>query len=610
MSSACPELFRILNRCGVAGVLLIGLVCAQADQPLTFQNTRPGVKYVGSQDCSACHAALAKHYRRATPMGHSMGSASQPSELARAPRPVAVPSGKPNGFYEVFRKGQNLYQREYQKDSQGQMIFERTYKLEYVVGAGQNGYTYLFRRDGNFLFEAPLTYYTRSGTWELSPIYDVNNYGFNRPILPACLWCHNGQPRPVPQRDALYKEPPFRFGEMAISCEACHGPGELHSAKWRTGGSRRTGALDTSIVSPTRLNPRVADDICRFCHQGGNAVVLQPGKDHHDFRPGEPMYKTLGIFKVPLSEQQREEANRLETLPPARGTIAAPGWWRNSSLELSKCYLASGGKMGCLTCHEIHKRPDAKSKVAYFRKKCLQCHSESACRIGAAERRRESPEDNCIACHMPQQPMAGIAHTAATNHRIVRRTGQPLPDIAFRQGPRQLQGLLYLNGPVGDDGSSVSALMKLAVYAALVKRRPEFRQPYLAVLAELSKSDPDNPVVLSALGHEALQRGEPAAVDYLSRALERNKEFPTTMLVVDLAEALARTGRSQEAIRVLTDAVERSPYASILYKALMLRYGALREMPQLLEITKKYLDVFPEDVEIRALLPRMERAVR
>jgi predicted Zn-dependent protease len=132
----------------------------------------------------------------------------------------------------------------------------------------------------------------------------------------------------------------------------------------------------------------------------------------------------------------------------------------------------------------------------------------------------------------------------------------------------------------------------------------------LAVLAELSKSDPDNPVVLSALGHEALQRGEPAAVDYLSRALERNKEFPTTMLVVDLAEALARTGRSQEAIRVLTDAVERSPYASILYKALMLRYGALREMPQLLEITKKYLDVFPEDVEIRALLPRMERAVR
>jgi hypothetical protein len=536
-------------------------------------------------------------------MGRSMAPVSRPSELARAPRPVRIPKGKQKGYFEVFGKGPDLYQAEGEEDSQGRTIYRREYRLDYVVGAGLNGYTYLFRR-GNELFEAPLTFYTRSGKWDLSPAYDVHEHGFGRPIFPPCLSCHNGQPRPVPQSDGQYHEPPFRFGEMAMSCEACHGPGELHAAKWSRGGEA-SGLPDASIVNPSRLTRRVADDVCRYCHQGGDTVVLQPGRNLGDFRPGEPLYRTLAIIKMPLGAEQREEANRLETLPPVRGTVSTPQWWKNSLMELSKCYTATQGKLNCLTCHEIHKRPDDKQKVAYFRDKCLSCHGKSACSLTASERRRQSPQDDCVGCHMPKRGMA-IAHTASTSHRIVRRAGQPLPDSAFEPGPPELDGLIYLNGPE-DGGRSLPPLAKLAIYGALLNRNPALRRSYETVQDELSKSDPDNPVVLASLGRDALQRHDPNAVKYLSRAFELNKEFPTTLLAADLAEALAAVGRSEEAAHLLERALERSPYASILYKSLMLRYAELRQAALLEAITRKYLDIFPGDAEIRALLQRLEK---
>ena len=61
-------------------------------------------------------------------------------------------------------------------------------KLAYVVGAGENGYSYIIRR-GDFLFQAPLSFYTKSGTWDLSPGHEL---GFNRPIPLGCAAFHSG----------------------------------------------------------------------------------------------------------------------------------------------------------------------------------------------------------------------------------------------------------------------------------------------------------------------------------------------------------------------------------------------------------------------------------
>ena len=96
-----------------------------------------------------------------------------------------------------------------------------------MSGGESVGYTYMYRV-GPWIFEAPLSYYVHSASWELSPGYVADDHGFTRVMTTECLVRHNGQPDPVLKREGMYKEPPFRFGELGISCEACHGPGALH----------------------------------------------------------------------------------------------------------------------------------------------------------------------------------------------------------------------------------------------------------------------------------------------------------------------------------------------------------------------------------------------
>ena len=96
--------------------------------------------------------------------------------------------------------------------------------------------------------------------WELSPGYVADDHGFTRVMTTECLVCHNGQPDPVLKREGMYKEPPFRFGELGISCEACHGPGALHVKEMQIKKSSVLGPhdVDTSIVNPAKLSPRLA----------------------------------------------------------------------------------------------------------------------------------------------------------------------------------------------------------------------------------------------------------------------------------------------------------------------------------------------------------------
>src|SRR5690349_16036 len=122
--------------------------------------------------------------------------------------------------------------------------------------------TYAVRR-GDFLFQAPLSFYSKPLQWDLSPGYETTGEGFGRPMHEACIVCHSGRARSVPGRDGLYENPPF--AEPAVGCENCHGPGALH-VKERQGAASGRREADRSIVNPARLNARLADDICMKCH--------------------------------------------------------------------------------------------------------------------------------------------------------------------------------------------------------------------------------------------------------------------------------------------------------------------------------------------------------
>jgi predicted CXXCH cytochrome family protein len=118
-------------------------------------------------------------------------------------------------------------------------------------------------------------------------------------------------------------------------------------------------------------------------------------------------------------------------------------------LHSSRCFLASRGQMGCISCHDPHQIPEPPARIAYYRDRCLSCHradgptdatnraipSSAAgamdpapdeviragpCRVPRPRRMGQSPADSCIDCHMPRAAKTRIPHTATSDHRIPR----------------------------------------------------------------------------------------------------------------------------------------------------------------------------------------------
>lgn len=556
-----------------------------------YRNTATGVAYVGSKICAGCHQKNYEEYVH-TAMGRSMSLANDQSELKRVPLPVSIFDNKINRYFQVFSEGSNLYQTEYELDRNGDEVFKHTEKVEYVIGFGVNGLSYVIRR-GGYLFQAPLSFYSKPKTWGLSPGYESQDYGFSRPILSACMVCHSGRPQPVPQRDGLYADPPFR--ELAIGCENCHGPGQLH-VEDRLQGVAVSGDVDRSIVNPAKLPPWLADNICMYCHQGGDVRVLKPGKDYSDFRPGTPLDDTLAIFKVPLKRDLAPLSPLLE---------------HHFSMVLSKCYRESGGRLSCLTCHNPHHEPSPQEAAAHYRKRCLTCHAEKNCALPYETRLRENPPNDCAGCHMPKQEVQVIAHSSLTDHRIVSHKGKPYPEIAFHPASPAVPNLIYLNATPDKENVAIPPLTLLQAYIELIKHSHiEYQGAYLSHLNQIAKTEPKNTLVLAALAQKALwertPQGKSAAIQYLSQAIESGSTSPSDYLL--LAELLAQSGRVPEAIKVLKRGITLAPYTSLFYRSLALRYLSVKRSGQALEAMKQGLQLFPEDSILRMLMKKAEAA--
>ena len=205
------------------------------------------------------------------------------------PKQAAFRDTSTGAQYRVSESGKG-YRLDFERTASGSR------NLGWFVGSGRVARSYIFALDG-FLFQSPLSYYSLSGKWDLSPGYETMEDGFNRPISSGCISCHSGRPQPVMNRPGLFRNPAFL--ELGIGCENCHGPGQIHVSE-RSRGLAVKGNFDNSIVNPARLPARLAEDICMGCHQDGDARVLQPGKDYTDFRPGTPLNDIFALFKIPL----------------------------------------------------------------------------------------------------------------------------------------------------------------------------------------------------------------------------------------------------------------------------------------------------------------------
>jgi hypothetical protein len=539
-----------------------------AAAPLVFRNTGAQVRYVGSKSCMPCHGAIYRKFVQ-TAMGRSV---TRPAvELLAAP--VTIRNTKFNREYEIKHEGTDLFQAESQRRD-GQIVFETKHKLEFAIGSGENGISFAVRR-GDHLFQAPLSYYSAAKRWDLSPGYEDTGEGFNRPIYEECIVCHAGRPQAVPRRDGLYRDPPFT--ELAIGCENCHGPGQLHVAER---ANRRPALPDTSIVNPRRLPARLAEDICMQCHQGGDARVLLPGKSYADFRPGTALIDTLAIFGL---SQEGKDADLLE---------------HHASMKMSKCYQATNGKLGCLTCHDPHQQPSPAQAPSYLRSKCMECHSERSCRFDLGARRNTLPADNCIGCHMPKRTVQRISHSALTNHRIPSDPQVRSKIPAKPESSPNLPGLQILNAP--DSPVRLPLVTRLAAYGELLTRAPGLQSGYFELLDEASRSAGEDPLVLIALGHKALAESKPEAVALLRKA--EQKGVPSAILYLDLSEALTQAGQAAESVAALERGQRLFPFSPAIRKHLVLGYIREKTYDKAKVALESYVQDFPEDDFMRGLL--------
>jgi hypothetical protein len=575
----------------VALSVLLGIVLTavvEVFSEVSFRNTSPEVDYVGSEVCSGCHASISEQFRK-TGMGQSMSLPPSRSQLDKA-LPSTVVQPQTSRHFQVYREGSNLYQSQWELDSAGREIYRITHKLEFVFGSGANGQSYAVHREGA-LFQAPLSYYAKPKKWDLSPGFESSEIGFNRPILAGCVTCHSGRANAIRGKSGFYSDP--AFSELAIGCENCHGPGQLH-VKERAAGLSVSKTGNRTIVNPARLPGWLADNICMNCHQTGDTRVLQPGKDYLDFRPGQPLDETVGIFRVPYQRESPPDEDLLE---------------HYSSMVLSRCYRQSRGQLGCISCHNPHAEPGPQEAAAYYRGKCFQCHTDKSCSVPFRERLQQRSANDCASCHLPKRPIKTIAHSALTNHRILARPNQQLPEDAF-QAPAALPGIIHVNAVPGKENKPVPLLTQLQVYGELLSQRPDYQKRYLGVLNELSKTDIANSLVFSALARkhklEGTAEGNRLAIQYLSKALEAGSTSENDYQ--DLAGLLIRAGEIDQAIATLKTGIEVAPFNGVFYKTLALQYIHQKNYAKALEAMKRHLDLFPEDNFMRKLIRQAESA--
>jgi Tfp pilus assembly protein PilF len=535
--------------------------------------------YVGSKVCAECHAGISSKYLK-TDMGRSMSEIT-PALLERIPTSSSVANDRLHRRFEVQTENGKLLQTEFEIGEGGEKLFQETHPVEWIIGAGANGFGALLKR-GDFLFEAPLSFYSKTQSWALSPGYEFGDYGFNRPILPGCIACHSGWPQAVVGGNGRFLDPPFH--ELAIGCENCHGPGEAHVREMREGDSNPDSATH-SIVNPAKLQPWLADNICMSCHQTGDAIVLKPAKDYRDFKPGTPLDDTLAIFMV----------------PPRRDSPQTDLLEHYFSMTLSKCYRSSGGHLSCITCHDPHVEPASQDAPAYYQQKCLACHTEKNCALPLAIRQRKTPPDDCAGCHMPKRDVPVIAHAVLTNHRIVAQAEQAYPDAAFRMTTPQMPELVHLSAIPSKRDEPVSPVVLLQAYGQLMTPHPEYRERYFALAKKLEATDSDNVDVLEALAALSIaQKNDQAALRYLDRAVIHGATTPQTY--EQLASLRIQAGQYQEAADVLERGIKQIPYDALLYRFLGSSYIALHKNSEAIALLQQAVQIFPQDAVLRTLL--------
>jgi len=319
-----------------------------------------GTEFIGDKACAECHKRASAVYAQ-TGMALAMEPIAGSKVLTENPR-LTMQLGPYS--YEIKRQGKQSFYSV--TDGKNTM----SVPIEYAVGQGRMGQTYVLQREGKF-YESRVSFYndTKNLDFTIGSPRDVPpslDEAFGRLLetseVVSCFSCHS---------NGATAGQKLQLDKLAhgVGCESCHGPGAPHVASVKAG---EPGYL--SVFNPGRLGgDEQTQQFCASCHRGNDefSLLQKMGVNNVRFQP----YR---IFH-------------------------------------SKCY-SDDRNIRCTACHNPHEplREDA----AYYDSRCLACHALKGQKVvqGSSPGCPVATKD-CVSCHMPKVEVKA-AHFAFTDHYI------------------------------------------------------------------------------------------------------------------------------------------------------------------------------------------------
>jgi hypothetical protein len=330
-----------------------------------------GTEFIGDQACSECHKRSSANFAQT-----GMALAADPVHLSKVltenPK-LTMQLGTYS--YEIKRAGkQSVYSVTDGKNTISAPI-------EYALGQGRMGQTYVLQWQGNF-YESRVSFYNETkgldftiGSPREVPASLEEAFGrrLERNEVVSCFSCHSNGATGG-QKLELEK---FVHG---VRCESCHGPGAAHLTAVKAGEPGYK-----SIFNPGRLSgDEQTQQFCASCHRGTDEFSMLQAMEVNNVR-----FQPYRIFH-------------------------------------SKCY-SDDRNIRCTACHNPHEQ--LREDAAYYDSKCLACHalkgqpaaqgSQPSCPVATKD---------CVSCHMPKVEIK-TAHFKFTDHYIrVVKPGEKYPN--------------------------------------------------------------------------------------------------------------------------------------------------------------------------------------
>lgn len=530
-----------LGRCQPNGVF--AAVAPQTSAPLD----RPDAV------CARCHAAIYASYEQ-TPMARGSGRAMDgliPGEFYQSSSQVT---------YRVFARDGRAWMSFSRPAQSASGALEGARELLYFIGSGTHGRTFLYSV-GDQWFELPVNFYGHRNQWAMAPAYESTSA--MPPPLPVdvnCLHCHTSEVQPaLPEARNRFAGRPFAQG--GIGCSACHGDPTQHLA---------SNGHDP-ILNPAKFSVTARDSACIQCHLEGNATVYRPGKSLAQFRPGDSLSDFVVYFvRADQADGGRRASSQYE------------------ALLQSACKKASGDKLTCTTCHDPHSSPTPAQRVAFFRARCLSCHTSPAL---AATHHPEQPD--CATCHMPRRPATDISHEQETDHNIQSR---PVDFSARSAASAKSDDLVPVGSSKAGDREFGLAYAQLA---AKGDRLAAQRALLLLRRAEQAGADDEQVHVSLAFLDQVSGDTESASKEYAAALRQNpfNASALTNRAVLDV-----ETGNVSEAIRLLDRLVRADPGQTASGLDLAFLECRLGQPEQSRALAQRLLQLNPDSPELRRFL--------